>query len=79
MPIYPMEEQPILNTTIEFRAATDKEMIEVWGEDVASFSDNCVVIVLGNGDRIFPSRDYEGNGPGVFFGLTKDGKNITFS
>lgn len=76
---YPMEEP--IETTIMMRDATYEEVAEVWGEGIASsgIGDACLVIVLGNGDRIFPSRDYEGNGPGVFFGITHDGKNIAFS
>ena len=73
---YPMEEP--IETTIMIRDATKEEIAEVWGKDIASYTDGCLVIVLGNGDRIFPSRDSEGNGPGVFFGITHDGKNIRF-
>ena len=73
---YPMD-KPI-ETTIMMRDATKEEIAEVWGEDIASYTDDCLVIVLGNGDRIFPSRDSEGNGPGVFFGITHEGKNIAF-
>ena len=72
----PMEEP--IETTIMIRDATKEEIAKVWGEDIASYTDGCLVIVLGNGDRIFPSRDSEGNGPGVFFGITHDGKNIRF-
>jgi hypothetical protein len=32
-----------------------------------------VVIVLDDGTRLFPSRDEEGNGPGVIFGLDAGG------
>jgi len=73
---YPMD-KPI-ETTIMMRDATKEEIAEVWGEDIASYTDGCLVIVLGNGDRIFPSRDSEGNGPGVFFGITHEGKNIAY-
>ena len=73
---YPMEEP--IETTIMIRDATKEEIAKVWGEDIASYTDGCLVIVLGNGDRIFTSRDSEGNGPGVFFGITHDGKNIRF-
>ena len=31
------------------------------------------VVVLDNGIRLYPSRDDEGNGPGVMFGLNPDG------
>ena len=31
------------------------------------------VIVLENGDHIYPSRDDEGNGPGALFGISSEG------
>lgn len=75
--IYPME-TPI-ETTVMIRNATKEEIVEVWGDEIASYTDKCLVIVLGNGDRIFPSRDYEGNGAGVFFGITNEGKTVAYS
>ncbi len=36
----------------------------------------CVVLVLDNGDTLFPSQDGEGNGPGVLFGKDKKGEGF---
>lgn len=50
---------------INIRPMTDQEIEEqYWHHD----SDNAFAIVLENGVVLFPSRDYEGNGPGVIFG-----------
>lgn len=42
------------------------------------------VITLSNGDKIFPSQDVEGNGPGVVFGVSPESEGgepfvLTFS
>jgi hypothetical protein len=34
------------------------------------------IIVLDNGDRIYASRDDEGNGPGVLFGMDTQGNGF---
>ncbi len=51
---------------LRIRRMTDDEMRnEGWEHEIG---DNPVVIVLENGVRMFPSRDPEGNGPGMIFG-----------
>lgn len=35
-----------------------------------------VVLVLEDGTRLYPSRDAEGNGLGVLFGLGPDGRSL---
>jgi hypothetical protein len=35
-----------------------------------------VVLELEDGTLLYPSRDPEGNGPGVLFGKDKNGKNF---
>jgi hypothetical protein len=37
---------------------------------------NFQVIVLENGNKLYPSQDYEGNGSGALFGKTKSGKTF---
>ena len=34
----------------------------------------CRVLVLDNGIKLYASQDYEGNGPGALFYVTKDKK-----
>ena len=34
----------------------------------------CRVLVLDNGIKLYASQDYEGNGPGALFFVTKDKK-----
>ena len=34
------------------------------------------VLVLDDGSKLYPSRDEEGNGPGVLFGRDKDGQTF---
>ena len=36
--------------------------------------DGCRVLVLDNGIKLYASQDYEGNGPGALFFVTKDNK-----
>jgi len=50
-------------TITEVRALNDDEA-EVQGWEYA----HCVVIILDDGTKLFPSRDPEGNGPGALFG-----------
>ena len=61
---------PIEGKTITgCRPMTIDELVEEgWEAD-----DFCMVIELNDGTRIYPSRDMEGNGPGVFFGTTTEG------
>lgn len=69
-----MENEYPIETTIDIRQATKEEIAEVFGEDIAEYHPTCTVLELGNGERIFPSRDPEGNGPGAFFAVGTDGK-----
>lgn len=39
----------------------------------------CVAIVLSDGTKLFPSRDYEGNGPGAMFGRLRTGESLVVS
>ena len=52
---------------IAVRLMNDKELeYEGWddlGDEVSA------VIILDNGDKIYASQDYEGNGPGALFGV----------
>lgn len=60
-----MTDSEVVGQTItDVRHLTQAEMIEQgWqGEEPP------VCLVLGNGIILFPSRDEEGNGPGVLFG-----------
>lgn len=69
-------ELPMIGEKIaNIRTASKQEMIEVFGEDLAEMYDHIPVVVIDfeNGDKLFPSKDHEGNGPGAFFGLTKKG------
>ena len=52
------------------RTLTAQEMAEEgWGDD-----DPALALVLDDGELIYPSRDPEGNGPGVLFGVDATGK-----
>lgn len=60
-----MDDNIIGKKIIDIRPMTEKEIEEqYWQHD----SENAFAIVLENGTVLFPSRDYEGNGPGVMFG-----------
>ena len=57
---------------VNIRKATAKELLsEGWDKD-----DHLQVIVLANGIKLYPSRDYEGNGVGALFGEYKDGRKF---
>ncbi len=58
---------------IEVRYMTDEELMnEGWNGERAP-----VVLVLDNGDLLYPSQDDEGNGPGALFGFEqKSGNNV---
>ena len=57
---------------VAVRKATKKELSrEMWDTN-----NEVTVIEFDNGDVIYPSADYEGNGPGAIFGYI-DGKTIT--
>lgn len=63
---------------VTVRTMTDKEMKnEGWQRNYhESFNPTC--FVLSDGSVIYPSRDFEGNGPGLFFGI-KDSSNFTIT
>ena len=56
---------------VKIREMTKKEAEnEAW-----NLSHNgCRVLVLDNGIKLYASQDYEGNGPGALFYVTKDKK-----
>lgn len=61
-------------TVKKVRWMTEEETeAEGWG-DIRG--EQAVVIELGNGVKLYPSRDPEGNGPGALFGVTPDGKHV---
>jgi len=45
-------------------------------QDVEGWSRPATVIVLDDGTKIYPSRDQEGNGPGVIFGISAAGEGF---
>lgn len=47
--------------------------VEMDREGWDSYQGHPLAIVLDDGTMLFPSRDEEGNGPGVFFGLNPNG------
>jgi len=60
-----MEDNIIGKKIIDIRPMTTKEIKnQYWEHD----SENAFALVLEGGTVLFPSRDYEGNGPGVLFG-----------
>lgn len=60
----------------EVRKMTDEELEnQLWDED---YHGKPNVIVLENGNKIFPSSDPEGNGYGALFGETEDGEGFMF-
>ena len=55
----------------KIRNMTEQELSnEGWNDE----GDYIVALELDNGTVIYPSRDYEGNGAGVFFGYDKKSK-----
>lgn len=50
----------------------DEMQVEGW-DSTGRFHTVGMVVVLDDGTKLYPSRDEEGNGPGVFFGMTQDG------
>ena len=53
---------------VRIREMTKKEA-ELEGWDLSH--DGCRVLALSNGIKLYPSQDYEGNGPGAIFGYDK--------
>lgn len=60
------------------RKMTKSEMRAEGWEHEARWS-TPVCIVLEDGTLLYPSRDGEGNGPGVLFGRAKDGTSFLLS
>ena len=56
---------------VKIREMTKKEASNE-GWDLSH--DGCRVLVLDDGIKLYASRDYEGNGPGALFYVTKDKK-----
>jgi len=52
---------------VDVRNMTQKE-IDNEGWDYYSQSDNIKALVFDDGSVVYPSMDYEGNGPGAIFG-----------
>jgi len=68
---------PLIGRKIaDIRPMTQNEMnAEGWGQNPRS----AVVIVLDDGTKLYPSMDYEGNGPGRLFGHGKEGRFYFFN
>jgi hypothetical protein len=58
-------------TVTEFRPMTSEEM-----EEEGWDSSPPPVLVFSDGNKLYPSRDEEGNGPGAFFGVDPSGTTI---
>lgn len=58
------------------RKMTEKEEFEMFGQ-VDRQPTTCLEFM--DGTILVPSRDYEGNGPGVYFGATKEGQLFALS
>lgn len=67
------EDDELVGATItEIRPMTSEELAtEGWTSRGSHFPPVCVV--LDSGEKIYPSRDAEGNGPGALFGMGDDG------
>ena len=62
-----MEDPELIGQTIiDIRDSTEEE------REQEGWNENFTVIELKNGNRLYPSRDSEGNGPGALFGCTND-------
>ena len=59
-------------TIADVRQMTKKEL-EIEGWDVGAGQLPPPVLVLDDGQRLYPSRDSEGNGCGALFGMNKIG------
>ena len=57
----------------DVRPLTADEMESEGWDPTGRFNPVGMVVVLDDGTKLYPSRDEEGNGPGVFFGFTQDG------
>ncbi len=65
---------------VDVRNMTNVELKNEGWDDYYSEQDDIKVLVFDDGSRIYPSIDYEGNSPGVFFGYKNvKGKNEHFA
>ena len=64
--------------TIKACRPMTKEEIEREGWDMCPHGSIPMCIELDDGTLIYPSRDEEGNGPGIFFGFAA-GKTVAWS
>ena len=65
---------------VDVRNMTSVELKNEGWDDYYSEQDDIKVLVFDDGSRIYPSMDYEGNGPGVLFGYKNvKGKNQHFT
>ncbi len=64
-------EFPIGLVITEVRKMTDAELRNEGWEHEAEYH-QAYALVLSDGSVLYPSMDYEGNGPGALFGVTKD-------
>ena len=67
----------LIGRTIKSVRPMTVEEMESEGWDYWHGSRTPPVIVLDNGDTIYPSADDEGNGPGALFGK-QDGKAVKY-
>lgn len=73
-----LDDEVVGKKIVKVRPMTLKEKkSEGWDEDRRS--ERGVVIELEGGTKLYPSRDDEGNGPGVMFGAAPDGKTFRLS
>lgn len=56
---------------VDVRNMTKEELINEGWDDHHRVEDEWKVFVFDDGSVIYPSIDYEGNSPGVFFGYKK--------
>jgi hypothetical protein len=63
-------------TIVDTRRMTVAEL-EREGWDVEPGDEPPLVLVLDNGTMLYPSRDWEGNGPGCLFGTDQEGRQIS--
>jgi hypothetical protein len=72
-----MSKQVIGAKVVNVRVMTKAEMEDQGWE--ATRSNEGYAMVLDNGVTLYASQDFEGNGPGVFFGKAKNGDFFALS
>lgn len=63
---------------VDIRNMTQEELNQE-GWDNYTPDDNIRCIVFDNGVVLYPSMDYEGNGPGAMFGYSNNGELYQFA